>query len=147
MSLHFSDLLLAAGGDTTATHDISRHFISRRHRSRRQRRQRRNIIGFFQEGEAHANDDTSDSDEGELRMEGADAELSGSVPGDSRTASLFAGASQVQAGMLGRLDKMSLELDGLVKFIRRSTENLASGAGDAAPMFGILAFALEDWDM
>lgn len=45
-----------------------------------------------------------------------------------------------------RLDKMSSELDGLVRFIRRGTESLAGGVGEAAPAFEVLAFALEDWD-
>jgi gamma-tubulin complex component 5 len=45
-----------------------------------------------------------------------------------------------------RLDKMSTELDGLIRFIRRGVETLAGGTGEAAPAFGVLAFSLEDWD-
>lgn len=45
-----------------------------------------------------------------------------------------------------RLDKFSSELDGLVRFIRRGVESLAGGTSEAAPAFGVLAFALEDWD-
>ena len=45
-----------------------------------------------------------------------------------------------------RLDKMSSELDALVRFIRRGVESLAAGWGEAAPAFGVFAFALEDWD-
>jgi gamma-tubulin complex component 5 len=48
---------------------------------------------------------------------------------------------------IDRIDKMTSELESLVKFIRRGTENLAGGAGEAAGVFGVLAFALEDWDL
>ena len=42
---------------------------------------------------------------------------------------------------------MSSELDGLVRFLRRGIEGLAGGTDEAAPAFGVLAFALEDWDI
>jgi gamma-tubulin complex component 5 len=45
-----------------------------------------------------------------------------------------------------RLDKFSSELDGLVRFIRRGVESLAGGASEAASAFGVLAFALKDWE-
>jgi gamma-tubulin complex component 5 len=56
-------------------------------------------------------------------------------------------ASSVEEGFFGRVDKMSTELDGLVRFVRRGVESLSGRAGDAAPAFGVLAFALEDWDL
>ena len=46
-----------------------------------------------------------------------------------------------------RAERMSSELDGLVRFLRRGIESLAGGTGEAAPAFGVLAFALEDWDI
>ena len=46
-----------------------------------------------------------------------------------------------------RLDKMSSELDALVRFIRRGVESLSAESGEAASAFGMLAFALEDWDL
>ena len=45
-----------------------------------------------------------------------------------------------------RLDRMSSELDTLVRFVRRGVESLAAGSGEAAVSFGMLAFTLEDWD-
>jgi len=45
-----------------------------------------------------------------------------------------------------RIDRMSRELDGLVRFVRRGVESLSRGNGDVALTFGILAFNLEDWD-
>jgi gamma-tubulin complex component 5 len=47
----------------------------------------------------------------------------------------------------GRLERMSLELDGLVRFVRRGVDSLAAGTGDASVTFGILAFCLEDWEL
>ena len=45
-----------------------------------------------------------------------------------------------------RVEKMSRELDGLVRFIRRSVEHLESKGGPESSTFGILSFTLEDWD-
>jgi gamma-tubulin complex component 5 len=45
-----------------------------------------------------------------------------------------------------RLDRMATELDGLVRFLRRGVEGLATGVDDVAPVFGTWAFALDDWD-
>jgi len=35
----------------------------------------------------------------------------------------------------------------LVRFVRRGVESLANAVGNAVSTFGILAFALEDWDL
>jgi gamma-tubulin complex component 5 len=45
------------------------------------------------------------------------------------------------------LDKLSKELDELVRYVRRAVESLGSAADEASSTFGILAFALEDWDL
>lgn len=137
MALHFSDSFVAFAGDTT--HDISRHsmVLSKRHRSRRQRRQNKNVIGFSQSlrEAAISSDSDSDVDENALVHELTEPSVS-------------FGASAVSfddEGFVTRLDKMSTELDTLVRFIRRGVESLAGGTGEAAA-FGIYAFALEDWD-
>jgi len=137
MCLHFSDVFVAFAGDNT-THDISRQQISmRRHRSRHQRRQRRNIIGFSQSllDTEHTSDDDSELDEGDnFGLRNAPSYLAGPS------------ASSAEDSFLDRIDTMSSELDGLVRFVRRGTESLAGGTGEAAPAFGVLAFTLEDWD-
>jgi hypothetical protein len=53
----------------------------------------------------------------------------------------------VEEDFFVRVERMSSELDGLVRFLRRGVESLAGGTGEAAPAFGVLAFALEDWDI
>ncbi|TBU41458.1 Spc98 family-domain-containing protein [Dichomitus squalens] len=148
MSLHYTECFVSFAGDTT--HDISRaslvssrHRHRHRHRSRRLRKQRRDVIGFSDAPSLlqHSEDDSSDE-------EGLDEESlagrSGREPSFSFGASTT--ASFTEDGFLERLDKMSSELDALVRFVRRGVESLAAGASEAAPAFGIFAFALEDWD-
>lgn len=48
---------------------------------------------------------------------------------------------------LGGVEKISTELDGLVRFIRRGVDSLAGGTSEAASAFGVLSFVLEDWDL
>jgi gamma-tubulin complex component 5 len=134
MSLHFTEYFIAFAGDTT--HDISRQSLTmKRHRSRRQRQQRKNVIGFSQSLlESHdSSEDDSEDDEG----------LQPPEPSFSMTTS---SVSSTDEGFFNRLEKMSTELDGLVRFIRRGAETLAGGTSEAAPAFGVLAFSLEDWD-
>ncbi|KAG6897615.1 hypothetical protein C0992_013055 [Termitomyces sp. T32_za158] len=52
-----------------------------------------------------------------------------------------------EEGFQARMYKMSSELDGLVRFLRRGMESLSGGTEEAAPVYGVLAFALEDWDL
>ena len=109
----------------------------KRHRSRRQRAQRKNVIAFS--GSLRSTEELSDGDsdlDSEDNLENA-IEPSYSM-GDS--------TSVVEGGFVSRMDQMASELDGLVRFVRRGTQSLAGGTGDAAPAFGVLAFALEDWD-
>ena len=137
MCLHFADFFVTFAGD--ATLDISRQSITmKRHRSRRQRRQRRNVIGFSQSLQFVQEEDSSDDEDEE---EGEEA------PEPSSFSVGVSFASSVEEDSANRLDKMSSELDGLVRFVRRGVESLAGGTGEAAPAFGVLAFALEDWDI
>ncbi|KAH9938094.1 Spc98 family-domain-containing protein [Fomitopsis serialis] len=139
MSIHFSDCFVAFAGDTT--HDISRHslIITKRHRSRRARRQRRNVIGFSQISQEGA-DDSSESDSD---LDNDPLAANAPEPSFSMGASTMSAPDE---SFVDRLDKMSSELDALVRFIRRGVESLAAGSGEAAPTFGVFAFALEDWD-
>ncbi|KAG6856046.1 hypothetical protein H0H87_008150 [Tephrocybe sp. NHM501043] len=137
MALHFTDIFVSFAGNTTTTHDVSRQSISfRRHRSRRRRQQRHNTIGFSQSiRDLRDSSDEDDDDD----IENAQA------PEPSFSANTS--ASYVEEGFQARMAKMSSELDGLVRFLRRGVESLAGGTGEAAPAYGVLAFALEDWDI
>jgi len=137
MALHFTDLFVVFAGDTTTTHDVSRQSISiRGHRSRRQRRQQKNIIGFSQS----LRDFLESSDEDEDDFDVAD------IDAPERSFSTGTSVSYAEEGLYTRMDKMSSELDGLIRFLRRGVESLAGSGSEAAPAFGVLAFALEDWD-
>ncbi|KAL0950084.1 hypothetical protein HGRIS_010085 [Hohenbuehelia grisea] len=140
MALHFSENFVSFAGDTSM-HDISRRSISgttRRHRSRRQRRQSRNVIGFeLPPRETLESSDSEESDHGSENPMAA-PETTFSMAGSSAMSS--------EDDFHGRFEKMSADLDDLVRFIRRGVESLAGGIGEAAPSFGIFAFTLEDWD-
>lgn len=139
MSLQFSEFFASLTGDAT-THNISGHSYIKRHRSRRQRRKRRNIIGFSRpstEDELSSSDDDND--------EGKEPELLRDPAMETETFSTMNMTGSPEE-VVERLDKFSSELDGLVRFIRRGVESLAGGTSEAAPAFGVLAFALEDWD-
>lgn len=139
MCLHFSEGFVAFAGDTTATLDVSRQsIIMKRHRSRRQRRQRKNVIGFSQS--LQAEDDSSDDEDQD--PEGTDYGHTPLEPSYSFGASVTS-----DENFFVRVERMSSELDGLVRFLRRGMESLAGGASEAAAAFGVLAFALEDWDI
>lgn len=139
MCLHFTDCFVAFAGAGT-THDISRQSLlnMKRHRSKRLKRQRNNIVGFsisLRELVATSESD-SESEDGD--------HLGPPEPSFSYAASTT--ISFVEESFFNRVEKMSSELDGLVRFIRRGVESLAGGSGEVAPTFGILAFNLEDWD-
>ncbi|KAF7294147.1 hypothetical protein HMN09_01143100 [Mycena chlorophos] len=139
MALHFGELFTSAAGNTTVTLDVSRQsIISRRHRSRRQRAQRKNVVSFSMQ-------DFPDSDESSDEEE--DEEIDLEDGGGATTFSMSQSMNEPSVDGFGRVDKMSEELDGLVRFVRRGAESLAGAAGDAAASFSVLAFALEDWDL
>ena len=144
MTLHYTDCFVAFAGDTT--HDISRASlrpVARHHRSRRLRAQRRNVISFTDaKAPSLLPSDSSDSDDDMPDGEGASAR----EPFTSFSLGASTTASFAEDGFLARLDKMSSELDALVRFVRRGVESLAAGTVEAAPAFEIFAFALEDWD-
>ena len=142
MALHFSEGFLPFGGDTTTTLDVSRQsLIMKGHRSRRRRKQKRNVIGFSQ---ILQDDDDDDDSSDQEENEGEDAKHSGEPPSFSI---LSSSVVSIEEDFFVRVERMSSELDGLVRFLRRGVESLAGGTGEAAPAFGVLAFALEDWDI
>lgn len=137
MTLHFSDCFVAFAGDTT--HDISRQslLLMKRHRSRRLERQRKNVIGFSQSLRQVEVSSDSDDDEEDQSNDAVHE------PSFSMAATTMSFAEE---NFDVRIEKMSTELDALVRFIRRGVESLAGGTSEAASAFGVFAFALEDWD-
>jgi len=136
MCLHFSEGFITFAGDTTATLDVSRQSMRmKRHRSSQQRRHQRNVIGFSQSlQDFDLSSDDEENAEIEVAVESSASMLSSSMP-------------YTEEDFFTRVEKMSSELDGLVRFLRRGVESLAGGASEAASTFGVLAFSLEDWDL
>ncbi|KAJ7094376.1 Spc98 family-domain-containing protein [Mycena epipterygia] len=142
MSLQFCEIFVTSAGNTTVTHDVSRQsIISKRHRSRRQRAQRKNVVSF---SHALQESDESSEDDDEVDLDGQDDK-----EGFSGQTSFSMAASSISSVDDGysRIDKMSSELYGLVRFVRRGVESLAGGTGHAASSFSVLSFTLEDWDL
>jgi gamma-tubulin complex component 5 len=98
------------------------------HRSRRARRARRNVVG-----PAPAAESSSDEDEDDA------------APLETSTFALVRAEDDGGPGA-DRLARMAAALDAHVRIMRRGVEALAAGTDDGAETFGVLAFALEDWD-
>ncbi|KAL0580734.1 hypothetical protein V5O48_001292 [Marasmius crinis-equi] len=136
MAVRFSETFVSFAGNNS-THDISTHSVTLKHRSRRQRMRQKNIVSF-----SHSDNRGLDSSDSEPELDELDVE-------NANASSFSASMSTTleEGDHLTRISKMSTELDGIVRFIRRGVETLAGGTGDAAAAFGVLAFALEDWDL
>lgn len=116
----------------------------RRHRSKRLRRLRKNTIEFSRNGRDHGGDGGIDPD-----MESSSSEQGDDDEGYGMEPPSFIGDTTIsfaEEDAFTRVDKMSRELDGLVRFIRRGVESLGSKGGPESSTFGVLSFALEDWD-
>ena len=106
---------------------------------------RRNTIGFSRSERDHEGDgidldvESSDSDQGEGDGDEGYGMEPPSFIGDTTI-------SFAEEDAFTRVEKMSGELDGLVRFIRRGVESLGSKGGPESSTFGVLSFALEDWD-
>jgi gamma-tubulin complex component 5 len=136
MAIHFTDFFVALAGDTT--HNISKQSIAMKsHRSRRRKQALKNVIGFSSSRARDFNSSESDSDESDNGLE----------PSYSMVTTSISSSYAEDDLSFARIEKLATELDGLVRFVRRGVESLAGGTGDAAITFGVLTFALEDWDL
>lgn len=159
LALRFARCLTQIVG-ADVTYDASRISLlrtstGRRRKSRRSRASRKNVIGFleslrFDETESSSSgDDLPDVEiveEGKtphgrpsLIHQATSSYLSFTVPIHEDDDG--AGTSPAQ------LDKLSTDLDSMIKFIRKSVEGLSIGTSEAAATFGVLSFMLEDWDL
>ncbi|KAG1760722.1 Spc98 family-domain-containing protein [Suillus occidentalis] len=128
IKIHNDQLLPSIVRSCDNTHDISRiSIVMKRHRSRRQKRLRRDIVGFSTP-EVISDDESDDDDDDEI--------VSGAL---EPSFSLAASVMSYEGDLPNHLDKLSRELDGGARAGREV-------CAKAAPAFGVLAFALEDWD-
>jgi len=145
--LSILDLCMAFGrnfaslsGDANNSIDISRLSISvSRHKSKRLRRMNKDVISFLDSRPPIA-DDSEDSDS-DLDDYAADREP------DELDVSL---QEEVETDPFSKNEKISLELDNLVRFVRHSVDSLCtsmSGNKETDGSFDVLSFALNDWDL
>ncbi|KAH7887320.1 Spc98 family-domain-containing protein [Phlebopus sp. FC_14] len=145
MCLHFRTFFTTFAGDTA--HDISQLSISiKRHKSRRLRRQRKNIIGFSLPKQKRHDDSEDSEEDSESDVDEEDDDETGLNDAPEPSFSVME-PSYMEQDVSTQLQKLSGELDGLVRYVRRGAESLAGGTLDAASAFGALAFTLEDWDL
>ncbi|KAG8817533.1 hypothetical protein FRC18_000463 [Serendipita sp. 400] len=151
LSLHFVQCLEAYMTEQSSSFADQRnvnyaHDEKRKRRRRHQRKARqagRNVIGFSDVLKPISSDSSSSSDEEVYLEETKDNDDKRAM----RRPSLSASISFADASFALKMDRISEELDGLVRYIRKAVDVLAGGTSEAASTFGIFSFMLEDWDM
>ncbi|QRV72355.1 gamma-tubulin complex component 5 [Ceratobasidium sp. AG-Ba] len=138
MCIQFGDLFASVVADTTL--DLSRPPVGKGIRRRRDLAARSNLVTFIPPPEADIESVTSDElgSEPDLGLEETELEVTTMEP--------------TIIGNIGddwaeRVERMAKGLDGLVRLLRRSAEVLSGSVGRSAGAFGMLEFALEDWDL
>lgn len=121
----------------------------RRRLNRQQRLRKTNLIGFADVMPTSEDDDDDDDDDNEDFDEfGQDQDgFDGSQTANSVDTFNMTSISFADESFASRVDKITIELDVLVRSVSRGVERLGSGGSEAAPTFAILAFALESWDL
>jgi len=138
MTLRFRDALTADVDKAPTVVQASPRIRPRLHRSRRDKQGRRGAIGsaVTSREATEASDSETDLEEEEAFGHSAFGSYHYRMP------------SMPQEGQqpFGDIYEMQVELDKLVRFVRREVEGLAGSLSGAASAFSVLAFALEDWD-
>ena len=110
----------------------------RGHRSRRLRRESRNVVSFSGALLSGSDSESSDDD--------IDRSI---LSSDVERAAYLAAAKDTDAfserTFIAYHEKLTVELDELVRFIRRSLQTLLRGSRGSS--FEVFAFSLEDWDL
>jgi gamma-tubulin complex component 5 len=119
-AVRFGELAAARGGGER-TLDLS----AVRHRSRAARRARRNVVSFSRDDIALSSGSSSEDE-----------------PAQEEEAEPREEEAEEPRGM----ERIAADLEVHVRAVRRGVEALAAGAGEGAETFGVLAFALADWD-
>ncbi|KAG8747089.1 hypothetical protein FRC10_002505 [Ceratobasidium sp. 414] len=140
MCIQFGDLFASVVADTTL--DLSHPPVARGTRRRRDLANRNNLVTFVPPPEADTMSTTSDelvsgpgvNDE----VDEEETEL-----GTTTTEPTFLATDD----WAERVERMSKGLDELVRSLRRAAETFTGSAGRSAGAFGMLEFALEDWDL
>jgi gamma-tubulin complex component 5 len=158
LALRFArSLTQFVGADVT--YDVSRLSVlgtstGRRRKSRRSRATRKNVIGFLESMHFDETESSSSGDDAPVVEIDGDEGIPHGRPSLVHPATSYISFTvpiheedDEGATFSVQLDKLSTDLDSMVKFIRKSVESLSVGTSEAAATFGILSFMLQDWDL
>jgi gamma-tubulin complex component 5 len=121
----------------------------RRHQKRTRQRER-NTIGFIQHISPSGLESSSSSSDGEINegdLERDEDILAGMASARMNRPSLASSISFGEESFTVKVDRVSEELDGLVRYVRKAVDVLAGGSTETSATFGVLSFMLEEWDM
>jgi len=142
IALHLDDcyttLTGEAGGNPPRRPTATQGSRRRKTRRRSRRLRKRDVVGFAEDIPRFSDDDSSDSDVDEV-PEISVAEQSMSMGVTS--------VSFAEENLASRIDRMSNEMERLVRYIRRSAEKIGADGGPDTTTFEVLSFSLEDWDL
>jgi gamma-tubulin complex component 5 len=156
LSLQFASALVAyiaesTDGDKTFSFEAtSKEKKRRRRHQKRTRHRERNTIGFIEHTAPSGVESSSSSSEGEINegdLERDEAILAGMVSERMNRPSLASSISFAEESFTVKVDRVSDELDGLVRYVRKAVDVLAGGSNETSATFGVLSFMLEEWDM
>ncbi|KAG9074923.1 hypothetical protein FRC06_010375 [Ceratobasidium sp. 370] len=140
MCIQFGDLFASVVADSTL--DLSRPPVARGARRRRDLANRSNLVTFVPPPETDAMSTTSDELVSDPGVNNEDDEEETELATTTVEPTMLATDDWAE-----RVERMSKGLDGLVRSLRRAAETLAGSVGKSAGAFGMLEFALEDWDL
>jgi gamma-tubulin complex component 5 len=142
MCVQFGHLFASVVADTTL--DLSRPIIAKGRRSKRDRAARQNIVSFIQPSES----DNISTTSAELESE-ADTDNDDDNEGTTELGITSVDPTLLDAGddWAVRVERLSQGLDNLVRTLRKRVESVVGEGGPSASAFGMLDFALEDWDL
>jgi gamma-tubulin complex component 5 len=113
----------------------------KRLRKRRARLNRQNTIGFSDQMEDITE---SSSEEDEIIDE---EDLKGREEDGVERPSLTTSMSFAEDSFVVKLDRMSEELEGQIRYVKKAVDVLGGGSSDVAATFGIFSFILEEWNL
>ncbi|CAG8629893.1 11660_t:CDS:2 [Acaulospora colombiana] len=117
----------------------------RKRHQRRARLARRNIVGFSDHRDAVSASSSSSDDEGQIAEDEKEVDLQ-DVSRYGRP-SLVNSVSFAEESFVVKMDRISDELQGHVKYVKKAVDVLAGGSNEVASTFAVLSFMLEEWDM
>ncbi|KAF8743428.1 Spc97 / Spc98 family, partial [Rhizoctonia solani] len=143
MCVHFGDLFTSVVADNTL--DISRPIMVKGRHSKRDRSRRQNLVSFVPPSEPD-NVSTTSTELDETEYDSEDESVREGIT--ERTTILdptFLGPEDEEPG--ARVERLSKTLDTLIRTLRKRVELITGEGGPSAGAFGMLDFALEDWDL